>query len=509
MTTLNNVTKINLNGRTITHVDNFYNYNSKNKNSSLLTVQGIEEAIAYTDKGDFLTNHKNDMMYDSLTINPDTNYDLTHTINVETSGSEFSYPINCLESARELVYLASKVHYKNSTKEYVNTTNNEAVVEALTYGSDIIVSDSYYQDVPTSYMKKIDVKIYNIDYEDVYVLQNNFFYPDGKSVYSNRNINNMYYDAAHTKPIYNYISDKGRFKNKVNISKNSDAIISPDMKEELKNAYIFTDANRTKHLTDDDFEASGNNYKFKDNSAVYIYAENIEYMTICDQFIEKYTNYLNNNSGYPINNSDFSTDSWYEFPHEENIYLYFVSSSEYESLTFYVPEGINAGIYGYGNAVPSKTVAKVSGYKSIITVPKTIDELRISKNITDKLDLNILSRTGTDHKLNIYYPKIDTVNHPLATTTPMYVNVIINSSYVDCNITSGLNCGELILYDSFFNNINLDTQTEVIVDLSYVPLNSMVLENKYLNTTLEGSELENKIKTILNITKSISIDYLP
>lgn len=141
MTTLNNISKIKLNGIEISEINNFYNKVSKTSESTILTQKGVDEAIKANSDTDFLTSHKLNMLFDTLVIEDDK--DKTYGIGVKfNNDGTFYYPKDCLTNSYETVFLANKIHNKNSTDEYTNTkqSDTENTIDVNYNINDIYIS---------------------------------------------------------------------------------------------------------------------------------------------------------------------------------------------------------------------------------------------------------------------------------------------------------------------------------------------------------------------------------
>lgn len=141
MTILNNVSKLKLGGTEITEINNFYNNVSKTSEATILTQKGVEEAIKTNSDTDFLTSHKLNMLFDTLVIEDDK--DKTYGIGVKfNNDGTFYYPKDCLTNSYETVFLANKIHNKNSTDEYTNTkqSDTENTIDVNYNINDIYIS---------------------------------------------------------------------------------------------------------------------------------------------------------------------------------------------------------------------------------------------------------------------------------------------------------------------------------------------------------------------------------
>lgn len=125
MTILNNVSKLKLGGTEITEINNFYNNVSKTSEATILTQKGVEEAIQTNSNADFLTSHRLNMLFDFLVI--EDKKDKTYGISVKfNNDGTFYYPKDCLTDISGTVFLANKIHNKNSTDEYINTKQSDS-----------------------------------------------------------------------------------------------------------------------------------------------------------------------------------------------------------------------------------------------------------------------------------------------------------------------------------------------------------------------------------------------
>lgn len=137
---------------------------------------------------------------------------------------------------------------------------------------------------------------------------------------------------------------------------------------------------------------------------------------------------------------------------------------------------------------------------NVLNIPATVSEVFISRKIQTKPSINFLERTSD---VKIHYPQPDTESNPMTLEDEYNISrliLYINDSHNDCHIASGFKCYVLYLTDNFFDDVDIDNATTAIVNITYSNADKVHIENKYLNTTLTGDDLREKIRILLGLT---------
>lgn len=480
---LANVKYLNLNNSQITNISS---KNNKNFNeNTILTQKGVEETIKQK-CGGFLQRHNQNMLYDSTNFN-----DNIYGYDVELNEEEKTFSYIDFSKCNNKIYLSNIIN-KNDI-EYVNVSNeNKVSGETLNYNNETEIK--IIPEALSYTVFRDTVRLTEIEPSRLYTIPKGYF----KNIGYTDNTNNYQYifcDKEHTQNVELKTSIFGSIRH--TLSPKMGVEFSEKIKELMKSELCLY--NYTDHLRDTDFQETENGkYTFASSQNVQTRYCGV----VVSNFINAYIKFL----PY-LNLVDTETFEWYEFPAQQNLYIYSDTRRTNFEFSFIRPRDRLDSEYGWGYDTYHNL--KYPIYKSyisgnIVDLPYYVENVKVSPKIENLIiKLNLENKSPKENIIELYNFNSD--NYIINQTANTNLILIIKGNYRNSIFTTiPLHCVDLVLDEDFFDGVAIDSQTSTLIDLSHVVIeHSLKINAKFLNTTLTGDALIQKLSSILNYNGNI------